>query len=59
MATGRFGAQQRKGVSLGFSAPRLLVLAITLIVTTGALFNRGLPRLRLAHLSWPCWPPQG
>jgi hypothetical protein len=47
MATGRFGAQQRKGVLLGFFAPRLLVLAITLTVTIGALFSRGLPGLRL------------
>jgi hypothetical protein len=47
MATARFGAQQRKGVLLGFSGPRLLVLAITLAVTVGALFSRGLPGLLL------------
>jgi hypothetical protein len=47
IATTRFGAQQRKGVLLGFSAPRLLVLAIALTVTVGALFSRGLGGLLL------------
>jgi hypothetical protein len=47
MATARFGAQQRKGVLLGFSAPRLLVLATAVAVTVGALFSRGLPGLLL------------
>ena len=45
--TARFGAQQRKGILLGFSAPRLLVLAMTLVVTVGALFTTGLPGLLL------------
>lgn len=45
--TARFGAQQRKGVLLGFSGPRLLVIATALAVTVGALFSRGLPGLLL------------
>jgi hypothetical protein len=47
-ATVRFGAQQRKGVLLGFSAPRLIVLALVLITTVGALFTTGLAGLLLA-----------
>lgn len=48
IATARFGAQQRKGVLLGFSAARLLVLATALTVMVGALFSMGLAGLLLA-----------
>lgn len=44
-ATVRFGAQQRKGVLLGFSGPRLVVLALALLVTVVALFTTGVAGL--------------
>jgi hypothetical protein len=43
----RFGSQQRKGVLLGFSGPRLVVLALALTLTVAALFTRGLTGLLL------------
>jgi hypothetical protein len=48
VTTVRFGSQQRKGVLLGFSGPRLVALALALTLTVGALFTRGLPGLLLA-----------
>ena len=47
-ATVRFGAQQRKGVLLGFSGSRLIVLAIVLMLSVGALFGGGLRGMLLA-----------
>jgi hypothetical protein len=41
LATARFGSQQRKGVLLGFSGPRLLVLGLAALLLTAGLFGAG------------------
>ena len=42
LAAARFGAQQRKGVLLGLSGPRLLVLGVAALLLTAGLFTAGL-----------------
>jgi hypothetical protein len=42
LAAARFGAQQRKGVLLGFTGPRLAVMGIAALLVTAGLFTAGL-----------------
>jgi hypothetical protein len=42
LATARFGSRQRKGVLLGFTGPRLAVIAVAAVLITVGLFTAGL-----------------
>jgi hypothetical protein len=48
LAAARFGARQRKGVLLGLSGPRLIVLSVAMLVLTAGLFTAGLTGAALA-----------
>jgi hypothetical protein len=42
LAAARFGSRQRKGVLLGFTGPRLVVIGVAVLLVTGGLFTAGL-----------------